>query len=183
MQAEQVVMTCRFCGYRWVARQPNPKACPRCKRRFDRPLVDVADVSHEDGVHWCSKCIQRVAVARFRGKPYCKTCLLEAIANEVPELTYSDAVKQFKKTIETPSPQLRLPCDDCVYFNDERAVCMHEDYDIDKPNWGVGLLVEGDTAECMSFSPRVGARPRSDRSGPKHGDTAYTTFPLQYRNL
>lgn len=28
-------MKCKFCGYEWEARAEEPKACPRCKRRFD----------------------------------------------------------------------------------------------------------------------------------------------------
>jgi len=28
-------MKCKFCGYEWDARIKTPKACPRCKRRFD----------------------------------------------------------------------------------------------------------------------------------------------------
>jgi len=30
-------MTCPFCHWDWRARVENPKACPRCKRRLDRP--------------------------------------------------------------------------------------------------------------------------------------------------
>ncbi len=32
------IVECR-CGNVWVARVPNPKACPRCKRRLDAPLT------------------------------------------------------------------------------------------------------------------------------------------------
>ena len=28
-------MECRYCGYKWKAKVDNPKACPRCKTRFD----------------------------------------------------------------------------------------------------------------------------------------------------
>lgn len=30
-------MTCPKCGYQWRPRTENPKECPRCKRRLDRP--------------------------------------------------------------------------------------------------------------------------------------------------
>lgn len=26
---------CEFCNYTWISRVSSPKACPRCKRRFD----------------------------------------------------------------------------------------------------------------------------------------------------
>jgi len=28
-------MKCKFCKYEWEPRVKNPKACPKCKRRFD----------------------------------------------------------------------------------------------------------------------------------------------------
>ncbi len=28
-------MECKTCKYEWTSRIDNPKACPRCKRRFD----------------------------------------------------------------------------------------------------------------------------------------------------
>jgi rubrerythrin len=28
---------CKYCDYEWKTRKENPKACPRCKRRFDYP--------------------------------------------------------------------------------------------------------------------------------------------------
>ena len=28
-------MECNFCDYQWEERVEQPKACPRCKRRFD----------------------------------------------------------------------------------------------------------------------------------------------------
>ncbi len=28
---------CCFCSYKWESRVESPKACPRCKRRFDYP--------------------------------------------------------------------------------------------------------------------------------------------------
>ena len=28
-------MKCETCKYEWQSRIENPKACPRCKRRFD----------------------------------------------------------------------------------------------------------------------------------------------------
>jgi len=28
-------MNCILCNYEWASRVDNPKACPRCKRRFD----------------------------------------------------------------------------------------------------------------------------------------------------
>lgn len=31
---------CDFCEYDWVSRVEAPKACPRCKRRFDYPSVN-----------------------------------------------------------------------------------------------------------------------------------------------
>jgi len=30
-------MICEYCEYEWNPRKENPKACPRCKRRFDYP--------------------------------------------------------------------------------------------------------------------------------------------------
>jgi len=30
-----ITMRCDHCGYGWESRVANPKACPRCKRRFD----------------------------------------------------------------------------------------------------------------------------------------------------
>lgn len=30
-------MKCTFCEYEWEPRKPDPKACPRCKRRLDFP--------------------------------------------------------------------------------------------------------------------------------------------------
>lgn len=36
-------MICKFCGYEWKPRKPNPIACPRCKRRFDYPLRKVVE--------------------------------------------------------------------------------------------------------------------------------------------
>ncbi len=30
---------CEKCGYGWLSRTEEPKACPRCKRRFDYPRV------------------------------------------------------------------------------------------------------------------------------------------------
>lgn len=30
-------MKCSFCEYEWEPRKPDPKACPRCKRRLDFP--------------------------------------------------------------------------------------------------------------------------------------------------
>ncbi len=36
-------MKCKFCGYEWKPRKPNPVACPRCKRRFDYPLKKTVD--------------------------------------------------------------------------------------------------------------------------------------------
>lgn len=30
-------MKCNKCGYEWASRIEEPKACPRCKRRFDYP--------------------------------------------------------------------------------------------------------------------------------------------------
>ena len=36
------MMTCKGCGYQWEPRVPEPKACPRCKRRqdLDRQLIN-----------------------------------------------------------------------------------------------------------------------------------------------
>ena len=32
------ICKCKFCGFKWEARVPNPKACSRCKRYdFDKP--------------------------------------------------------------------------------------------------------------------------------------------------
>ena len=30
-------MKCKFCEYEWKEREKEPKACPRCKKRFDYP--------------------------------------------------------------------------------------------------------------------------------------------------
>ena len=35
-------MKCQFCNYEWNERKANPKACPRCKRRFDYPKASNA---------------------------------------------------------------------------------------------------------------------------------------------
>jgi len=32
-------MICKFCTYEWESRREMPKACPRCKRRFDYPSL------------------------------------------------------------------------------------------------------------------------------------------------
>jgi len=32
---EEVV--CRYCGYAWIPKVKDPKACPRCHRRTDSP--------------------------------------------------------------------------------------------------------------------------------------------------
>ena len=32
-------LKCIHCNYKWVGRKKNPKSCPRCKRRFDYPLI------------------------------------------------------------------------------------------------------------------------------------------------
>ncbi|MFH1589672.1 MAG: hypothetical protein ABIB43_03850 [archaeon] len=29
--------SCEHCEYEWISRIETPKACPRCKRRFDYP--------------------------------------------------------------------------------------------------------------------------------------------------
>ncbi|MBN2566750.1 hypothetical protein JXB02_01535 [Candidatus Woesearchaeota archaeon] len=36
-------MRCDFCDYTWMTRVKTPKACPRCKRRFDYPAVDILE--------------------------------------------------------------------------------------------------------------------------------------------
>ncbi len=35
----EVKMLCNLCEYEWESRVSNPKACPRCKRRFDYTAV------------------------------------------------------------------------------------------------------------------------------------------------
>ena len=45
--------TCRYCKYQWFAVTEEPKACPRCKRRFDyikRKLVIDLDNNSISGV-------------------------------------------------------------------------------------------------------------------------------------
>ena len=32
-------MKCKICEYQWESRIESPKACPRCKRRFDYATV------------------------------------------------------------------------------------------------------------------------------------------------
>jgi predicted Zn-ribbon and HTH transcriptional regulator len=32
--------TCEYCNYEWETRVENPKACPRCKRRFDYDKIE-----------------------------------------------------------------------------------------------------------------------------------------------
>jgi predicted Zn-ribbon and HTH transcriptional regulator len=32
-------MKCTYCKYEWEPRKEKPKACPRCKRRFDYPTA------------------------------------------------------------------------------------------------------------------------------------------------
>jgi rubrerythrin len=27
-----IIVECVHCGYKWIARVPNPKACPNCKQ-------------------------------------------------------------------------------------------------------------------------------------------------------
>ena len=34
-------MICEHCEYEWETRKEKPKACPRCKRRFDYPLLKL----------------------------------------------------------------------------------------------------------------------------------------------
>lgn len=38
-------MICNTCQYEWMSRVENPKACPRCKRRFDYMTVKAAVVA------------------------------------------------------------------------------------------------------------------------------------------
>ena len=33
MEKLVLVCTCRFCSYEWQPHVPDPKECPRCKRR------------------------------------------------------------------------------------------------------------------------------------------------------
>ncbi|MBS3167684.1 hypothetical protein J4216_01010 [Candidatus Woesearchaeota archaeon] len=37
-------MICNICQYEWVSRVNSPKACPRCKRRFDYLSVKIAEI-------------------------------------------------------------------------------------------------------------------------------------------
>src|SRR3989338_1289159 len=34
---------CEHCGYEWKSRKKDPMACPRCKRRFDYPLLKLGE--------------------------------------------------------------------------------------------------------------------------------------------
>lgn len=34
-------MICTHCEYEWESRKEKPKACPRCKRRFDYPKIKI----------------------------------------------------------------------------------------------------------------------------------------------
>jgi len=34
-------MKCIYCLYQWETRTSKPKACPRCKRRFDYPNFEI----------------------------------------------------------------------------------------------------------------------------------------------
>ncbi len=34
-------MKCKYCDYEWENREKEPKACPRCKKRFDYPKKEV----------------------------------------------------------------------------------------------------------------------------------------------
>ena len=43
-------MKCDKCNYEWDNREPEPKACPRCKRRFDYPNKD-----HKPVKRWIKK--------------------------------------------------------------------------------------------------------------------------------
>ena len=36
-------MKCQYCNYEWSPRKPDPKACPRCKRRLDYPRSSAKD--------------------------------------------------------------------------------------------------------------------------------------------
>ncbi len=36
-------MKCPYCNYEWSSRKPNPKACPRCKRRLDIARASTQD--------------------------------------------------------------------------------------------------------------------------------------------
>ncbi len=31
------MIVCRYCKYEWKERVKKPKACPKCKKRFDYP--------------------------------------------------------------------------------------------------------------------------------------------------
>ncbi|MDD5191598.1 MAG: hypothetical protein PHH54_02255 [Candidatus Nanoarchaeia archaeon] len=41
-------MKCENCEYEWEARKENPKACPRCKRRFDYPRTENEKIRGEN---------------------------------------------------------------------------------------------------------------------------------------
>jgi len=41
-------MECDYCEYKWESRKEEPKACPRCKHRFDYPLKNKL-IGERDG--------------------------------------------------------------------------------------------------------------------------------------
>ncbi len=42
-------MKCELCTYEWLPRVEIPKACPRCKRRFDYPVKSSDSISEIPG--------------------------------------------------------------------------------------------------------------------------------------
>ncbi len=42
-------MICKHCEYIWESRKENPKACPRCKRRFDYPKYELKEKEGKNG--------------------------------------------------------------------------------------------------------------------------------------
>lgn len=43
-------MRCEHCKYKWVSKVKTPKACPRCKRRFDYPYKEILRDIEEKGL-------------------------------------------------------------------------------------------------------------------------------------
>lgn len=45
--------SCEFCTYKWQSRVKEPKACPRCKRRFDyqEARIVLNRLSREFGIN------------------------------------------------------------------------------------------------------------------------------------
>ena len=143
-------MKCPKCGYEWTPRVAAPRRCPACKAVLQMlTKVEERKPISQGGIVMCNNCKLNPAQFTFRQQSLCKLCMLEAISKE-PLLTYEMAVEQFKQT--QPLPQLKLPCDTCVYMGE--TACTHPNFSVEEPNYGVGLRIMGDVATCDSYVGR-----------------------------